>query len=433
MKHPPTCFLLSLVCLHYSTYDVSTHDVRNNRSVHKHVVVDHHGVCTKNGGNTTDDVITFHCGRPGQSCANGGHCDIKCGVCSCTSGYTWHDCSYMRGDLKECRQCQNGGKCYGTKCVCPPYFRGKNCDERRFQLECGGQSIYIRYFPLADSLFKGVAYLGHDSEVQACKMRKSTYGGDVLLSGRVGYGVCNGFSTSSQDSTTYTQTVTIQYYSASCMVHPTTFNVSCVHSKDKNVVTRASIGNEWFDCPNPIPTPTDMPKPTVNDLIKKVNDDVDNDNKTSLNDTLKKLSVEVDPHDLDNVMQNLKDKKKEKSPLDLEAIVEASHMEAEEDSCQVTTTALPTTTPGDSCQMTTTPLPTTTPGAVCEDKHEHCSYWAQEGHCQNRQYAGYMKLNCPKSCKEYVPGDASGNDLQSYRTSVILTSVITSLITMCRY
>ena len=36
---------------------------------------------------------------------------------------------------------------------------------------------------------------------------------------------------------------------------------------------------------------------------------------------------------------------------------------------------------------------------TCKDENYRCKRWADNGDCNNRKYADYMKLRCKKSCK----------------------------------
>jgi len=33
-----------------------------------------------------------------------------------------------------------------------------------------------------------------------------------------------------------------------------------------------------------------------------------------------------------------------------------------------------------------------------QDLHEHCEYWASQGHCDSEEYFEYMDQNCPAIC-----------------------------------
>lgn len=34
----------------------------------------------------------------------------------------------------------------------------------------------------------------------------------------------------------------------------------------------------------------------------------------------------------------------------------------------------------------------------CFDYQPHCDYWSQTGYCDDEEYSGWMRNNCPKSC-----------------------------------
>ena len=57
---------------------------------------------------------------------------------------------------------------------------------------------------------------------------------------------------------------------------------------------------------------------------------------------------------------------------------------------------------------------------VCQDYEKHCPSWATIGLCENRRYAYYMKITCPKTCKKctWISHSYFDSKLDSYNYEI---------------
>merc|ERR1712131_96910 len=49
-----------------------------------------------------------------------------------------------------------------------------------------------------------------------------------------------------------------------------------------------------------------------------------------------------------------------------------------------------------------------------QDLHEHCDYWASQGHCQSEEYGEYMDKNCPVRCETCAYLEQEAQDCRDF-------------------